>query len=122
MAIERVYLVKARTILAAIWRKKMEAIKDRERTMTTNGSLLVSPYHQDGQSCAKSGVWRSTRGSAESSSGGDTQGVERTRQIRPGDEATEFVHQLTNWSRMVCWAWNMVDGGELDAHFQTGFP
>jgi len=34
-----VYFVKARTILAAMWRKKMEAMNERDRTMTTNGSL-----------------------------------------------------------------------------------
>ena len=34
-----VYLVKARITLAEMWRKKMEAMKERERTRTMNGSL-----------------------------------------------------------------------------------
>ena len=34
------YLVNARTILAAICRKKIEAMNESERTTTTNGSLL----------------------------------------------------------------------------------
>ena len=33
------YFVKARMILAEIWRKKMEAMKERERTRTMKGSL-----------------------------------------------------------------------------------
>lgn len=33
------YLVKARMILADIWRKKMDAMKERERTRTMKGSL-----------------------------------------------------------------------------------
>lgn len=32
----------ARTILAAMWRKKMEAMNESARTMTTKGSLGVS--------------------------------------------------------------------------------
>lgn len=35
-----IYFVNARTILAAMCRKKMEAMNDSERTTTTNGSLL----------------------------------------------------------------------------------
>ena len=40
----RDHFVKARTILAAIWRKKIEAMNERERTMTTNGSLESQLY------------------------------------------------------------------------------
>jgi len=35
----RNYFVKARIILAEIWRKKMDAMKERERTKTMKGSL-----------------------------------------------------------------------------------
>jgi len=34
-----VYLVNERIILAEMWRKKMEAMKESDRTMTMNGSL-----------------------------------------------------------------------------------
>lgn len=36
---KRTYLVKARMILADMCRKKMEAMKERERTSTMKGSL-----------------------------------------------------------------------------------
>lgn len=34
-----VYLVNARMIFAEMWRKKIEAMKERERTRTMKGSL-----------------------------------------------------------------------------------
>ena len=37
--VSQVYLENARMILAAMWRKKMEAMKESERTRTMNGSL-----------------------------------------------------------------------------------
>jgi len=36
------YLVKARMILAEMWRKKMDAMKESERTRTIKGSLWTT--------------------------------------------------------------------------------
>jgi len=38
------YFVKARIILAEIWRKNMDAMKESERTRTMNGSLGGERY------------------------------------------------------------------------------
>lgn len=44
---KRGYLVKARMILADMWRKKIEAMKERERTSTMKGSLRGKQKRQD---------------------------------------------------------------------------
>lgn len=40
------YLVKARMILAEMWRKNMDAMKESERTRTMKGSLQRHFWHQ----------------------------------------------------------------------------
>ena len=46
-ATERSYFVNARMILAEMWRKKIDAMKERESTRTINGSLFGGPKQKN---------------------------------------------------------------------------
>lgn len=55
------YFVKARMILAEIWRKNMDAMKESERTRTMKGSLGMAVRQREGngeEACAHSESWR----------------------------------------------------------------
>ena len=56
-----VYFVKARMIFAEIWRKNIDAMKERERTRTMNGSLWERTALSASGKQKKRKEWRRTR-------------------------------------------------------------